>query len=76
MQLLVIRHAIAEEQEDFARSGRDDSERPLTDEGRDKMRRGIAGLRRMVSRIDLLASSQYTRARQTAELVAEGYKIY
>jgi phosphohistidine phosphatase len=75
MQLLVIRHAIAEDQEDFARSGRDDSERPLTDEGRDKMRRGIMGLRRIVSRIDLLASSPYTRARQTAELVAEGYGI-
>ena len=75
MQLLVIRHAIAEDQEDFARSGRDDSERPLTDEGRDKMRRAITGLRRIVSRIDLLASSPYTRARQTAELVAEGYGI-
>jgi phosphohistidine phosphatase len=75
MQLLVIRHAVAEERDEFAASGRDDSERPLTAEGRDKMRRGIAGLRRFVSRIDLLASSPYTRARQTAELVAEEYGI-
>jgi phosphohistidine phosphatase len=75
MQLLVIRHAIAEEREQFARSGRDDSERPLTADGRDKMRRTVEGLRRVVSRIDLLASSPYARAMQTAELVAEGYGI-
>jgi phosphohistidine phosphatase len=75
MQLLVIRHAIAEDQEEFARSGRGDSERPLTAEGTDKMRRGITGLRRIVPRIDLLASSPYTRARQTAELVADGYGV-
>jgi phosphohistidine phosphatase len=73
MQLLVIRHAIAEERDAFAGSGRDDSERPLTDEGREKMRRVAAALRRLVPKIDLLASSPYTRAVQTAEVVAEAY---
>lgn len=75
MQLLVIRHAIAENRDAFASSGRDDSERPLTAAGRDKMRRAVAGLRRLVPTIDLLASSPYVRAMQTAELVAEGYGI-
>lgn len=75
MQLLVIRHAIAEDRDAFASSGRDDSERPLTAAGRDKMRRAVAGLRRLVPTIDLLASSPYVRAMQTAELVAEGYGI-
>jgi phosphohistidine phosphatase len=75
MQLLIIRHAIAEEREEFAATGRDDSERPLTKEGRDKMRRGLAGIRRMVPHIDLLASSPFTRARETAELVGEAYAI-
>lgn len=75
MELLVIRHAIAEERDEFAASGRDDSQRPLTAEGRDKMRRVVAGLRSVVRRIDLLASSPYTRAMQTAEIVAEGYGI-
>ena len=37
MQLLLIRHAIAEEQEDFAKTGKDDRLRPLTDEGRKKL---------------------------------------
>jgi phosphohistidine phosphatase len=75
VQLLVIRHAIAEDRDTFASSGRDDSERPLTREGREKMRRAAAGLRRAVPTIDLLAASPYTRAMQTAELVAEAYGI-
>jgi phosphohistidine phosphatase len=74
MQLLVIRHAIAEDRETFAEGGRDDSERPLTDEGRDKMRRVVDGLRRLVPSVDLVASSPYVRALQTAELVASGYE--
>lgn len=75
MQLLVIRHAIAEDREAFASSGRDDSERPLTTAGRDRMRRAVAGLRRIVPEIDLLASSPYVRAMQTAEVVGEAYGI-
>lgn len=75
MQLLVIRHAIAEDRDTFVSSGRNDGERPLTEIGRDKMRRAVAGLRQVVPRIDLLASSPYVRAMQTAELVAEVYPI-
>jgi phosphohistidine phosphatase len=75
MQLLVIRHAIAEDRDAFASGGRNDSERPLTSEGRDKMRGVAAGLRRVVPAIDLLAASPYTRAMQTAELVAAAYGI-
>lgn len=75
MQLLVIRHAIAEDRDTFGSSGRDDSERPLTAAGRDKMRCAAAGLRRVVPKIDLLASSPYVRAMQTAEIVAAAYGI-
>ncbi len=75
MQLLVIRHGIAEDRDTFAASGRDDSERPLTSEGREKMRRGAAGLRRVVARIDVLASSPYARAMQTARVVASAYGL-
>ena len=75
MQLLVIRHGIAEDRETFAASGRDDSERPLTSEGRDKMRRAAAGLRHVVPRIDILASSPYARALQTARVVGSTYGL-
>jgi phosphohistidine phosphatase len=73
MRLLIIRHAIAEEREDFARTGRDDSQRPLTDEGRKKMKQGAKGLRELVPEVDLLATSPLTRAAQTAAIVDSVY---
>jgi phosphohistidine phosphatase len=71
MQLLVIRHAIAEEREEFATSDRPDSDRPLTDFGRRRMRRNARGLRRVAPKLDVLASSPYTRAAETARIVAD-----
>ena len=73
MQLLVVRHAIAEEREEFAQTGHDDSLRPLTADGRKKMRRGAGGLRAIVPTIDVLATSPLVRAVQTAEIVADTY---
>jgi len=71
MQLLVIRHAIAEERDEFARTGQPDSERPLTDYGRRRMRRNARGLQRVVQRPDALATSPFTRAAETARIVAD-----
>lgn len=73
MQLLLIRHAIAEDRFEFARTGKSDYYRPLTERGRDRMARGAAGLRTLVPRIDVLATSPLTRAVQTAEIVAAAY---
>jgi phosphohistidine phosphatase len=71
MHLLVIRHAIAEDRDEFAKSSRDDSERPLTRLGRRRMRRNARGLRRVAPVIDVIASSPYTRAADTASIVAD-----
>jgi phosphohistidine phosphatase len=71
MQLLVIRHAIAEDRDGFTG---DDAERPLTAKGRRRMRAGVRGLKRVVRRLDLLASSPLVRARETADIVAEVYR--
>jgi len=73
MQLLVIRHAIAEDREEFALSGRDDRFRPLTPRGRRRMRRAAGGLRVVVPDIALLAASPLVRAVQTADVLAEVY---
>jgi phosphohistidine phosphatase len=73
MQLLVIRHAIAESREEFAATGQADDLRPLTRAGRSRMRRGARGLRTQVPEIQLLASSPLARAIQTVELVAAAY---
>ncbi|MDQ2767946.1 MAG: phosphohistidine phosphatase SixA [Gemmatimonadota bacterium] len=73
MQLVVIRHAIAEDQDAFAESGLPDAERPLTKRGRKLMKRVAKGLRREVKAIDLLAASPLVRAAQTAAIVAKEY---
>jgi phosphohistidine phosphatase len=75
MQLLVIRHAIAEDREEFAASGRDDAERPLTAEGARKMRRTARGLHEIVPMIDVLAASPLVRANETADIVRREYEI-
>jgi phosphohistidine phosphatase len=73
MKLLLIRHAIAEEREVFARTGKDDRLRPLTDEGRKKMKQAAKGLRRIAPDIDLLATSPLTRAAQTGAILDTVY---
>jgi phosphohistidine phosphatase len=73
MELLIIRHAIAEDREDFARTGKDDSLRPITDEGKKKMKQVARGLRTLVPDIDLLATSPLTRAAQTAAVLDSVY---
>jgi phosphohistidine phosphatase len=73
MNLLVIRHAIAEDREVWAESGTSDDQRPLTKKGRRRMRSVAKGLHRVAPNIDLLATSPLTRAVQTAEIVARRY---
>ena len=73
MRLLVVRHAIAEDREAFARSHKDDAARPLTPDGRRKMARAAAGLKQLVPELDLLAASPYKRALETAEIIAHAY---
>ena len=73
MRVLVIRHAIAEDRDAFAKSGREDAARPLTRAGRAKMREGAAGLRKLVPKIDVLASSPLARSIETAEIIAKAY---
>jgi phosphohistidine phosphatase len=75
MRLLIIRHGIAEDKEAWAKTGHSDDERPLTDEGRRKMALTAKGLRRATESIDLLATSPLVRARQTAQLVADAFKV-
>lgn len=71
MHLLVIRHAIALEREDFAKTGRPDSDRPLTDTGRRRMRKNSRGLQRIAPHPDLIATSPWLRAAETARIIAE-----
>ena len=74
MQLLVVRHGIAVDREEWAKEHSDDRDRPLTDEGKKKMKECAKGLRALVPRLDVLATSPLTRALQTAAILAKVYE--
>lgn len=67
MDIYLLRHGIAEDGSAYP----EDSERPLTEEGRKKIRKAAVALRRSDLTFDTVYSSPYRRAVQTAELVCE-----
>ncbi len=73
MKLLLLRHAIAEDRAKFATSGKEDRLRPLTEDGRKKMRRSADALAAILPEIALIATSPFARCRESAEIVARAY---
>lgn len=71
MEIIFLRHAPAGEREDWAKTGRPDSERPLTMDGRKRAREAVKGLARLVETADLVATSPWARAKETAECTAK-----
>lgn len=71
MNLYIIRHAIAEEEDP---SG-EDNQRKLTDKGSKKMRQIAKGLRALGVDFDLILSSPYLRAKETAEILGDVFKM-
>lgn len=71
-QLYVIRHGLAD-----ARGERwpDDAKRPLTREGIARLRKSARALRGLGVDFDLILTSPLVRARQTAEILAEGQDL-
>ncbi|MGZ3743864.1 MAG: phosphohistidine phosphatase SixA [Pseudobdellovibrionaceae bacterium] len=71
MELILMRHGPAEDREEFAKKNPEDSLRPLTVKGRRRTQKSAKQLRDWCEEIDLIVSSPFTRARQTADLVSE-----
>jgi phosphohistidine phosphatase len=69
MELYILRHAIAEAAPNPPSGG--DSRRRLTAEGAEKMRRAAKGIKALELSFDLILSSPYLRAKETAEIVAD-----
>lgn len=67
MRIVFMRHGIAEE----GGTSMADELRPLTDEGRERVRKVAQGLRELNCQPELIASSPLVRARETADLVAD-----
>ena len=68
MELYILRHGIAVER--GTPGYKKDSDRPLTPEGEEKMRQIAEAMRGMDLKFDLILSSPYARAEQTAKIVA------
>jgi phosphohistidine phosphatase len=71
MDLFLLRHAIAEP---AAEPGGLDRERRLTPEGEEKMREIAEGMKACELEFDLILSSPFVRAKQTADIVAEAFQ--
>jgi phosphohistidine phosphatase len=69
----MIRHAIAVDE--GTPEYEEDSQRPLTEKGKKKMRQIAKGLRALGADFDLILSSPYIRAQETAEILADVFKI-
>ena len=73
MQIYVLRHGIAVMRDDL--EVKNDAERQLTPKGKRQLRQIAAAMKTMGLRFDLILSSPYLRAKQTAEIVAESLKL-
>jgi phosphohistidine phosphatase len=73
MKLLVVRHGDAGDAEEFAKTGEPDHLRPLTSKGRKQIADAAEGLRVLVPSADLIVTSPYVRAVQTADIVKTAY---
>lgn len=71
MTIYLLRHAIAVERGSGTYPNDD---RPLTDDGRAKMKKAAEGIVRCVPLPDLILTSPLQRARDTAMLVAKAYR--
>ena len=67
MDLYILRHAIAEDRAPAL----PDSQRHLTPDGARKMRRAAKGMKALDLKFDLILSSPYLRAKETAEIAAK-----
>jgi phosphohistidine phosphatase len=72
MEVILIRHAKAESRD--ANSWPDDDVRPLTAEGRAEQRATTRTMKKMGIKFDFLVTSPLLRAKETAEIVAKGYR--
>ena len=71
MNVYILRHGIAAEPD--AETFANDAERPLTPEGECKLRQATKAMKALGLSFDLILSSPYLRARQTAEIVAKAF---
>src|SRR5664280_149064 len=73
MKIYLMRHGIAREPK--GSDSEDDSQRPLTARGCDIINKIVRGLKKLEVKPDLILSSPYVRAEQTAAILAKGFDL-
>jgi phosphohistidine phosphatase len=73
MKICILRHGIAVVRDDL--NAENDSKRQLTPKGKRQLRQTAAAMKKMGLRFDLILSSPYLRAKQTAEIVVESLRL-
>ena len=74
MDIFILRHASAEEHSPSA--FRDDSLRPLTAKGSRRMRQVATAMRALDLSFDVIYTSPFVRAKQTAAIVADVFQLH
>jgi phosphohistidine phosphatase len=73
MNLYLLRHGTATEPE--MAGYKPDSERPLTAKGKNRLRTTAKAMEALDLSFDLILSSPFRRAKQTAEIIAKNFKL-
>ena len=68
MEVYILRHGIAAERGGISYPNDD---RPLTEEGIEKMQKAAKGIAELIPRVDVILTSPLERARHTAQIAAE-----
>lgn len=71
-KILLVRHAIAADRDDWAGH---DFDRPLTEKGIEKFSKSLDGIKQLCPKITAVYSSGLLRALQTAQLLADHYSL-
>lgn len=73
LDIYIVRHAVAEDKDDWAMQSGDDSLRPLTSRGSMKMKKLARKYFSAIGKVDLIITSPYVRAQQTAEILHQEF---
>ncbi len=71
-QILLVRHAVAYDRDDWAGH---DFDRPLTEKGIEKFKNSMSGLKKIVPSLTAVYSSGLLRSLQTAQILCDSYSV-
>lgn len=71
MKLVLLRHGLAVDREEFILQNKEDSQRPLVAKGKERTKLASEWLKKQGLLFDFIVTSPYVRARQTADIVAK-----